>query len=77
MSHSVAVIGSILISALVLLQFSAVCFLVLWREVPPGSREAALVLLGSLANSGTMVVGYWVGSSAGSARKDEIMKGDK
>jgi hypothetical protein len=62
--------GACIISALVLLQFSAVCFLVLWREVPSGSREAALVLLGSLANSGTMVVAYWVGSSAGSSRKD-------
>jgi hypothetical protein len=69
--------GAIIISALVLLQFSAVCFLVLWREVPPGSREAALVLLGSLANSGTMVVGYWVGSSVGSARKDELLKDSK
>lgn len=69
--------GAIIVSVLVLLQFSVVCFLVLWREVPQGSREAALVLLGSLANSGTMVVGYWVGSSVGSARKDEIIRGEK
>lgn len=70
-------VGAIIVSALVLLQFCAVCFLVLWREVPPGSREAALVLLGSLASNGTAVVGYWVGSSVGSARKDEIIRGEK
>ena len=67
--------GAIIVSVLVLLQFSFACFLVLYHEMPKGSEQAALVLLGSLANSGTMVVGYWVGSSVGSARKEEILRG--
>ena len=70
--------GAVIVSALVLTQFALACFLVLWRDVPAGSQQAALVLLGALASNGTMVVGYWVGSSAGSARKDELMsKGEK
>lgn len=69
--------GAVIISALVLIQFALCCFLVLFREVPTGSQQAALVLLGALASNGTLVVGYWVGSSSSSARKDELLKGDK
>jgi len=42
--------------------------------LPPGSAKSTYarlnVLLGTLAAMATNVVGYWVGSSAGSARKD-------
>lgn len=69
--------GAVIISALVLIQFALCCFLVLFREVPAGSQQAALVLLGALASNGTLVVGYWVGSSVGSARKDEIIRGER
>jgi hypothetical protein len=69
--------GAVIISALVLIQFALCCFLVLYREVPAGSQQAALVLLGALASNGTLVVGYWVGSSAGSAQKTDLLKGDK
>jgi len=43
--------------------------------MPPGSAKSTYailnMLLGSLAAMATSVVSYWVGSSAGSARKDE------
>ena len=43
--------------------------------LPPGSAKSAYtslnVLLGTLGAMATSVVGYWVGSSAGSARKEE------
>ena len=43
--------------------------------LPPGSAKSTYaslnVLLGTLGAMATSVVGYWVGSSAGSARKDE------
>ena len=42
--------------------------------LPPGSAKSTYavlnVLLGTLAAMATNVVGYWVGSSVGSARKD-------
>ena len=43
--------------------------------LPPGSAKSTYaslnMLLGTLAAMATSVVSYWVGSSAGSARKDE------
>ena len=43
--------------------------------MPPGSAKSTYcilnMLLGSLAAMATSVVSYWVGSSAGSARKDD------
>ena len=42
--------------------------------LPPGSAKSTYtrlnVLMGTLGAMATSVVGYWVGSSAGSARKD-------
>lgn len=49
--------------------------MVLTRTVPAGSRELANILLGTLAAMASSVVGYWVGSSAGSARKDAVLRG--
>jgi hypothetical protein len=60
-----------IISAVVLLTFASVMILVLTRGVPAGNETVANMLLGTLAAMATAVVSYWVGSSAGSARKDE------
>ena len=61
------------ISAVVLLTFGTVMVLVLLYGMPAGAETAANMLLGTLAAMATSVVSYWVGSSAGSARKDERM----
>jgi len=63
--------GAPVTSIVVLATFGTVMWLVLLRAVPPGSETVLNVLLGTLAAMATNVVGYWVGSSAGSARKDE------
>ena len=60
-----------IISGIVLLTFIIVVALVLTNGMPVGSETAANMLLGTLAAMATSVVSYWVGSSAGSARKDE------
>ncbi len=62
--------GAPLVSALVLLTFAVVMTLALSRSLPSGSETILTMLLGSLAAMATSVVSYWVGSSAGSARKD-------
>lgn len=44
-----------------------------FHEVPEGSREVIFVLVGSLGAGWTGIVGYYYGSSSGSAKKSEIM----
>jgi len=63
--------GAPVTSVVVLATFGAVVSLVLLHSIPEGSATVLNVLLGTLAAMATNVVGYWVGSSAGSARKDE------
>ncbi len=63
--------GAPVVSVVVLLTFGAVMSLVLFHQVPSGSEAVLNVLLGTLGAMATSVVGYWVGSSVGSARKDD------
>jgi hypothetical protein len=62
--------GASVVSALVLITFAVVMTLAFTRSLPTGSETILNMLLGSLAAMATSVVSYWVGSSAGSARKD-------
>lgn len=66
--------GAPIVSALVLLAFGLALYGIVAREIPEGSREMALLLLGGLLGMAQAVVAYWVGSSAGSARKDEALR---
>jgi hypothetical protein len=59
------------VSGIVLLTFATVMIFVLTHTLPAGSETMANMLLGTLSAMATSVVSYWVGSSAGSARKDE------
>ena len=63
--------GAPIVSVIVLTTFGAVVALVLFRAVPSGSEPVLNVLLGTLGAMATTVVGYWVGSSVGSAKKDD------
>lgn len=60
-----------IVSTVVLLTFGTVMVLVLTLGLPAGNETVANMLLGTLAAMATSVVSYWVGSSAGSARKEE------
>lgn len=62
-----------IVSVTVLATFGTVMFLALTRSLPAGSETLLNMLLGSLAAMATSVVGYWVGSSAGSAQKTEMI----
>lgn len=63
--------GAVIISAIVLLLFGGALWAVLFRAIPETNREVALIILGQLSAITAAVVYYWVGSSSGSARKDE------
>ena len=65
--------GAPIVSAIVLIAFAAAVWLVLTRTLPQGSQEIALYTVGSLQTLAAAVVAYWVGSSAGSARKDQVL----
>ena len=62
--------GAPVVSVVVLITFGSVVALTLLRSIPPNAEPVLNVLLGTLGAMATSVVTYWVGSSAGSARKD-------
>ncbi len=62
--------GAPVVSVVVLVTFGGVVAMTLTRAMPAGAETVLNVLLGTLGAMATSVVGYWVGSSAGSARKD-------
>lgn len=63
--------GAPVVSLVVLVTFGAVMAMALTRAPPANAEPVLNVLMGTLGAMATSVVGYWVGSSAGSARKDE------
>jgi len=71
MTGNVQTLGAIVVSVGVTIGFVGSVFIVLFKALPDGSDAIANVLLGSLAAMQTQVVGFWIGSSAGSASKDQ------
>ncbi|MBP2302504.1 hypothetical protein [Azospirillum picis] len=66
--------GAPLVSLVVLITFGVVLYRVL--SVPAGQADPnASLMLGALTTMATAVVSYWVGSSAGSAAKDKLLRG--
>lgn len=63
--------GAPIVSVIVLTGFTLLSYLAIYA--PPGQREVLLFLLGAWSSLATAVVGYWVGSSAGSAGKDSLL----
>jgi hypothetical protein len=63
----------VIVSAVVLVTFGVVMWAALTRQLPSGSETILNMLLGTLAAMASSVVGYWVGSSAGSAQKTQLL----
>ena len=62
--------GAVMVSAIVLVGFAVMLWLVIREEVPANQRDMVTLLLGTLAGMASSVVAYWVGSSSGSAQKN-------
>lgn len=66
--------GRVLVSAIVVFGFVGVTVLYMTRKLEGGAvPEILSILLGALATNFTAVVGYWIGSSSGSAAKDQAL----
>jgi len=61
------------VSFVVLVTFGLVMWAALTRALPAGSETILNMLLGTLAAMATSTVSYWVGSSAGSAQKTDMI----
>lgn len=76
-SMSFATIGAMFISAVVLLYFGAMLYVVATTEFPVSQKDNVAGLLWTLNTLAVGVVGYWVGSSVGSNVKTQIMENKK
>jgi hypothetical protein len=63
----------IVVSFVVLATFGVVMWAALTRTLPAGSETILNMLLGTLAAMSTATVSYWVGSSAGSVQKTDLL----
>jgi len=70
---SVIAWGAPVVSVIVLATFGFVLWLVLTAKVPSGQENLIYIMLGALTTMASAVVGYWVGSTAGSAQKNEML----
>ena len=66
--------GAVLVSAIVLVGFAVMLWLVIREEVPANQRDMVTLLLGTLAGMASSVVAYWVGSSNGSMQKSAVLE---
>lgn len=65
--------GPCLVSVLVLATFAVVMWAAMTRSLPTGSETMINLLMGTLSTMSASVVAYWVGSSAGSAAKTDML----
>jgi hypothetical protein len=67
----------VFMGVLICLMFVAAIVALFLVEPKAGAREPLLLLIGSLSAAFGAVVTFWFGSSASSARKDDIIAGQK
>lgn len=69
--------GAPIVSVMVMVGFVGLSFLAMKPESAGVRSDVVLYLLGAWQGLATGVVAYWVGSSAGSANKDQIIASKK
>jgi hypothetical protein len=62
------------LAAIIVFALLAVVLVLIFSELDASVQDALLILLGVLASGFTAVIGYFFGSSKGSADKNEMMK---
>ena len=66
------VLGGAVVGALV-----TICILLIFKAVPPESKDALNIALGALIAAAMAVVNYFFGSSKGSADKTQLLAGSQ
>lgn len=64
------------VATAVIVAFFGMVFWIAQRatDIPPGIKDVLLILVGVIATCFKDVVGYFLGSSLGSQRKDDIIR---
>lgn len=65
--------GAPIVSATVLVTFGVVMYYCFNGKVDASAGQMLSIMTGALTTMATAVVSYWVGSNAGSARKDQLI----
>ncbi len=60
-------------SVLAVVVFAGFVVLLFLKAIPEGMKDPLMLLAGAAAAGYGQVLSYWLGSSAGSARKDEAI----
>jgi hypothetical protein len=66
-----------ILGALIVIGFFALLYLLVKSAIPEPNKDLLNLVVGALIASFSMVVGYFYGSSAGSAAKNEMLTGKK
>ena len=66
--------GPIIVSGIVLVGFVIISFLAMKADAAGVKQEVVLFLLGSWSGLAGGAVAYWLGSSAGSKNKDDVIQ---
>ena len=61
------------LGALIVIGFFVLLYLLVSRTVPDVNKDLLNLIVGALIGSFSTIVGYFFGSSAGSAKKDETI----
>lgn len=61
------------LGAIITMGIFTILALLVYQEIPEGNRDLMNLVVGSLLTSFAMVVGYFYGSSKGSADKSEMI----
>jgi Co/Zn/Cd efflux system component len=67
------IIGAFVTSIIVVLFFGGICGALFFFTIPQEMKEMAMLLLGILGAGFTQVIGYWLGSSSSSQKKDAVL----
>lgn len=62
------------LAAVVVVGFFALLYILLFQEIPEGNRDVLNLATGALIGSFTSIIGYYFGSSKGSADKNNFLK---
>ena len=62
------------LGALICIGFFVLLYILIWTEIPQANRDVLNLVVGALIGSFASVVGYFYGSSKGSADKNDMLK---